>query len=120
MACSHTRMHACQQAQPVLHAHVLLCRVASHSSALQVEEMGPLVRGEQQKREGSQNALLRCPSSWWLALAASLMPADECGSGLAVVVVVVVSSGSAQQLQRRVLTDMRKGRCWREGRLVPL
>ena len=44
-------MHACQQAQPVLHPRVLLCRVASHSSALQVEEMGPLVRGEQQKRE---------------------------------------------------------------------
>ena len=70
-------MYACQQAQPVLHAHVLLCRVASHSSALQVEETEPLVAGEQQKKEGSQNALLRCPSSWWLALAVSSMPADE-------------------------------------------
>ena len=63
---AHTCMYACQQAQPVLHAHVLLCRVASHSSALQVEETGPLVRGEQQKREGgggSKEALLPCPSS---------------------------------------------------------
>ena len=30
-------------------------------------------------------------------------------------VVVVVSSGSAQQLQRRVLTDMRKGKVLEEG-----
>ena len=61
-----THMNACEQAQPVLRAHVLLCRVASHSSALQVEETGPLVRGEQQKREGgggSKEALLPCPSS---------------------------------------------------------
>ena len=58
-----THMNACEQAQPVLRAHVLLCRVASHSSALQVEETEPLVAGEQQKKEGSQNALLRCPSS---------------------------------------------------------
>ena len=63
---THTHMNACEQAQPVLRAHVLLCRVASHSSALQVEETGPLVRGEQQKREGgggSKEALLFCPSS---------------------------------------------------------
>ena len=60
MAGSHTRMHACEQAQPVLHAHVLLCRVASHSSALQVEEMGPLVRGEQQKREGEGGVKKHC------------------------------------------------------------
>ena len=49
---AHTHMHACEQAQPVLHAHVLLCRVASHSSALQVEETEPLMAGEQQKRGG--------------------------------------------------------------------
>ena len=46
---AHTRVIAYEQAQPVLHAHVLLCRVASHSSALQVEVTGPLVRGEQHK-----------------------------------------------------------------------
>ena len=69
---------ACEQAQPALNPFVVLCRVTSHSSALQVEETEPLVAGEQQKKEGSQNALLRCPSSWWLALAVSSMPAGEC------------------------------------------
>ena len=61
----HTQKHACEQAQPVLHAHVLLCRVASHSSALQVEETGPLVRGKYEERggRGSKEALLPCPSS---------------------------------------------------------
>ena len=46
-----TQVIASQQAQPLLDPFVLLCRVASHSSALQVEETGPLVAGEQRKRE---------------------------------------------------------------------
>ena len=46
-----THMNVCEQAQPLLDPFVLLCRVASHSSALQVEETGPLVAGEQRKRE---------------------------------------------------------------------
>ena len=46
-----THMNACEQAQPVLHPCVL-CRVASHSSASQVEETEPLVAGEQQKKRG--------------------------------------------------------------------
>ena len=48
---AHTCMYACEQAQPVLHPCVL-CRVASHSSASQVEETEPLVAGEQQKKRG--------------------------------------------------------------------
>ena len=48
---THTHVIASQQAQPLLDPFVLLCRVASHSSALQVEETGPLVAGEQRKRE---------------------------------------------------------------------
>ena len=62
---THTHVHGCEQAQPDLHPCVLLCSVASHSSALQVEETGPLVAGEQQKRGGreSKEALLSCPLS---------------------------------------------------------
>ena len=48
---THTHMNACEQAQPVLHPCVV-CRVATHSSALQVEETEPLMAGEQQKRGG--------------------------------------------------------------------
>ena len=105
----------------MLHAHVLLCRVTSHSSALQVEETGPLVRGEQQKRGGKGGVKKRCcpahrRDAWhWLC------PRCQQASGKwAAVVVVVVSSGSAQQLQRRVLTDMRKGKVLEEGRCAPL
>ena len=46
---AHTRMHACQQAQPVLHPRVV-CSEASHSSALQVQETGPLVAGREQHK----------------------------------------------------------------------
>ena len=62
---THMHVHGCEQAQPAVHPRVLLCRMASHSSALQVEETGPLVAGEQQKRGGreSKEALLSCPSS---------------------------------------------------------
>ena len=52
---THMHVHGCEQAQPVLHPRVLLCRMASHSSALQVEETGPLVAGEQQKKEGGES-----------------------------------------------------------------
>ena len=57
-----THMHviACEQAQPVLHPFVV-CRVTSHSSALQVEETGPLVAGEQQKREGEKRSAAVLP-----------------------------------------------------------
>ena len=48
---THIQKHDCEQAQPVLHQRVVLCCVASHSSALQVEETGPLEAGEQQNRE---------------------------------------------------------------------
>ena len=55
-----THMNVCERAQPVLRAHVLLCRMTSHSSALQAEETGPLVRGEQQKRGGKGGVKKRC------------------------------------------------------------
>ena len=110
MAGSHTNVCACEQAQPVLHARVLLCRVALQSSALQVEETGPLVAAEQQKRERESKTpccLAHRRDGWhWLCPRCRQTSEEVC---LAVVVVVVVSSGSAQQLQRRVLINMRNG-----------
>ena len=62
VACSHTQVIACQQAQPDLHPFVLY-RMTSHSSALQVEETGHWCveknRGERERKE----ALLSCPLS---------------------------------------------------------
>ena len=46
---THTHMNACEQAQPVLHPRVV-CSEASHSSALQVQETGPLVAGREQHK----------------------------------------------------------------------
>ena len=58
---AHTHVIACEQAQAVLHPRVLLCRVASRSSASQVEETRPLVAGEQQKREGQSKCAAAMP-----------------------------------------------------------
>ena len=57
-----THMYDCQQAQLELHPFVV-CSVASHSSALQVEETGHwCVEKNRREREGKE-ALLSCPSS---------------------------------------------------------
>ena len=56
-----TQVIASQQAQPLLDPFVLLCRVASHSSASQVEEMAPLVAVEQQKKEREQRSAAAMP-----------------------------------------------------------
>ena len=100
---THTHVHGCEQAQPDLHPCVLLCSVASHSSALQVEETGPLVRGKEQRREGEKRSAAVLPI---VVMAGTGCVLD---ASRRVCTAVVVCYGSAQQLQRHVLTDMRKG-----------
>ena len=104
---THMHVHGCEQAQPAVHPRVLLCRMALLSSALQVEEIEPLVRGKEQRREGEKRSAAVLPTVVMAGTGCVLDASRRVGKGAAVV--VVVSSGSAQQLQRRVLTDMRKG-----------
>ena len=107
---THMHVHGCEQAQPAVHPRVLLCRMALLSSALQVEEIEPLVRGKEQRREGEKRSAAVLPIVVMAGTGCVLDASRRVGKGAAVVVVVVlVSSGSAQELQRRVLTDMRKG-----------
>ena len=98
-------MYACQQAQPVLHPRVvflhgitLLCLAGGRNGAFDgwraTEERGGVKKRccPAHRRDGWHRLRPRCQqaSGRWAA-------------------VVVVSSGSARQLQRRVLTDMRNG-----------
>ena len=97
-------MYACQQAQPVLHPRVvflhgitLLCLAGGRNGAFDgwraTEERGGVKKRccPAHRRDGWHRLRPRCQqaSGRWAA-------------------VVVVSSCSAQQLQRHVLTDMRK------------
>ena len=58
---THMHVHGCEQAQPAVHPRVLLCRMALLSSALQVEEIEPLVRGKEQRREGEKRSAAVLP-----------------------------------------------------------
>ena len=116
---THMHVHGCEQAQPAVHPRVLLCRMALLSSALQVEEIEPLVRGKEQRREGEKRSAAVLPTVVMAGTGCVLDASRRVGKGAAVVV-VVVCYGSAQQLQRRVLTDMRKGEVWREWWCAPL
>ena len=104
---THMHVHGCEQAQPAVHPRVLLCRMALLSSALQVEEIEPLVRGKEQRREGEKRSAAVLPIVVMAGTGCVLDASRRVGKGAAVV--VVVSSGSAQQLQRRVLINMRNG-----------
>ena len=85
---THAHVITCEQAQPDLHPCVLLCSVASHSSALQVEETGPLVRGKEQRREGEKRSAAVLPTVVMAGTGCVLDASRRVGKGAAVVVVV--------------------------------